>query len=82
MSGTSGHAWVKKFSGAITVCDSTGTIIELNDKGVQNFLDEGGEELIDRNLLDYHSEPARIRLKELAPFPSRRLSCKRLDGGV
>mgnify|MGYP001040863699 CR=1 FL=1 len=69
MNRTSGHAWVKEFSGAITVCDSTGTIIELNDKAIENFRDRGGEKLIGRNLLDCHPEPARTKLKELMDKP-------------
>ncbi len=65
MSGTSGHTWVKEFPGAITVCDSTGTIIELNDKAIEDFRDQGGEKLIGTNLWACHPEPARTKLKEL-----------------
>jgi transcriptional regulator with PAS, ATPase and Fis domain len=65
MNRTSGHTWVKEFPGAITVCDSTGVIIELNDKAMENFRDQGGEKLIGTNLWDCHPEPARTKLKEL-----------------
>jgi len=65
MNSTSGHSWVKEFPGAITVCDSTGIITELNDKAIESFRDEGGEKLIGTNLLDCHPEPARTKLKEL-----------------
>jgi transcriptional regulator with PAS, ATPase and Fis domain len=61
----SGHSWVKEFPGAITVCDSGGIIIELNDKAIENFREQGGEKLIGTNLLDCHPEPARTKLKEL-----------------
>ena len=65
MNKTPGHTWIKEFPGAITVCDSAGTIVELNDKAIENFRDQGGEKLIGRNLLDCHPEPARTKLKEL-----------------
>jgi transcriptional regulator with PAS, ATPase and Fis domain len=62
---TPSHMWVKEFPGAITVCDSAGIIIELNDRAIEEFRDQGGEKLIGTNLLDCHPEPARTKLKEL-----------------
>jgi transcriptional regulator with PAS, ATPase and Fis domain len=57
--------WVKEFSGAITVCDADGLIVEMNDQAVRAFQDEGGIELLGSNLLDCHPEPARSKLSEL-----------------
>jgi transcriptional regulator with PAS, ATPase and Fis domain len=57
--------WVKEFVGAITVCDANGIITSMNDKAIESFRDEGGEELIGTNLLDCHPEPAKTKLKEL-----------------
>jgi transcriptional regulator with PAS, ATPase and Fis domain len=65
MNRTSDHPWVKEFPGAITVCDSAGTIIELNDRAMEEFRDQGGEKLIGSNVLECHPEPARTKLKEL-----------------
>ena len=65
MKATSSHLWVKEFSGAVTVCDSTGIILEMNEKSVEENLNQGGEKLIGTNLLDCHPEPARTRLREL-----------------
>jgi transcriptional regulator with PAS, ATPase and Fis domain len=57
--------WVKEFPGAVTVCDSKGIILEMNDRAERSFQDQGGEKLIGTNLLDCHPEDARAKLKQL-----------------
>ncbi len=57
--------WMKNFKGAITVCDKDGIILEMNDKAIRDFQDEGGEKLIGSNVLDCHPEPAQTKLREL-----------------
>jgi len=57
------HPWVKEFPGAITVCDEEGIVLEMNDKALETFKDDGGEKLIGTNLLDCHPEPARSQLE-------------------
>ena len=59
------HAWVQEFAGAITVCDTKGTIIEMNSKSVQTFEKDGGEKLIGTNVLDCHPEPAKAKLRAI-----------------
>jgi transcriptional regulator with PAS, ATPase and Fis domain len=59
------HNWMKEFPGAITVCDRQGIIVEMNDKAAKSFQDDGGYDLIGKNLLDCHPEPSRTKLKEL-----------------
>jgi len=59
------HSWVKEFIGAITVCDSNGIIVEMNDKAAESLREEGGEKLIGTNLLECHPEPAKTKLKQL-----------------
>ena len=59
------HEWIKDFTGAITVCDTEGIIIEMNDKAIKTFEDDGGANLIGTNLLDCHPEPSRFKVKEL-----------------
>jgi len=59
------HAWIKEFSGAVTVCDKEGRIIEMNDKAVEAFAKDGGEKLIGTNVLDCHPEPSRSKLKDM-----------------
>ncbi len=57
--------WIKEFPVAITVCDRHGVILEMNDQSASIFQQEGGRELIGKNLLDCHPEPARSKLREL-----------------
>lgn len=39
--------------------------MEMNDRALEAFRDQGGEKLIGTNLMDCHPEPARTKLKEL-----------------
>jgi transcriptional regulator with PAS, ATPase and Fis domain len=59
------HSWVQAFAGSITVCDPEGIILEMNDKAIETFKEQGGKKLIGTNLLDCHPEPARTKLKSL-----------------
>lgn len=58
-------SWVKEFPCAITICDTEGIIIGMNDKSIATFENDGGEQLIGKNVLDCHLEPSRTQLKEL-----------------
>ncbi len=58
-------AWIKEFPGAVTVCDLDGIILSMNEKSAQTFAADGGENLIGRNALDCHPEPARSKLQRL-----------------
>ena len=59
------HRWVQEFSGAITVCDPEGIILEMNDQAAEMFQELGGKNLLGSNLYDCHPEPARTKLKLL-----------------
>jgi hypothetical protein len=59
------HQWVKEFSGAVTVCNPEGIILEMNNKAVATFLKSGGSRLLGSNLFDCHPEPARSKLRYL-----------------
>ena len=59
------HTWVNEFPGAITVCDTEGVILEMNDKSAKNYQANGGRQLIGKNLLDCHSEESRVKLKRM-----------------
>lgn len=59
------HTWVKEFPGAIIVCDTRGIILEMNQRAIKSYQDQGGVNLIGTNLMDCHPEPARERLKGL-----------------
>jgi PAS domain S-box-containing protein len=59
------HPWVNEFPGAITVCDSEGIILEMNDRAEKMFLDQGGKRLVGSNLLDCHPDHARTKLRQI-----------------
>ncbi len=52
------HDWIKEFPAAVTVCDPHGIILAMNDKAARTFASDGGYELIGRNMLDCHPDPA------------------------
>ncbi len=54
--------WAKELPAAITVCDSQGRILDLNEKAAAGFAADGGRKLIGRNVLDCHPEPAKTKL--------------------
>ncbi len=64
--------WTDEFKGAITVCDSEGIVVYMNERSKKMFDKDGGETLIGRSLIDCHPEPARtLLLKMLAePLPN------------
>jgi len=54
--------WFKGFDAAVTVCDSKGIVLYMNDKAVKTFEKYGGASLIGKSLIDCHPEPARTKL--------------------
>lgn len=56
------HAWVREFPAAVTVCDPTGMILEMNARAMETFKSDGGADLIGRNVLECHPEPSRSQL--------------------
>ncbi|MFA6456626.1 MAG: PAS domain-containing protein [Bacteroidota bacterium] len=50
---------------AVTVCDSEGVIVYMNDKSQEVFKNDGGKELIGKSLFDCHPEPALSKVQEL-----------------
>ena len=59
------NAWIKEFPAAVTVCDPQGIILEMNDKSAKTLAKDGGYDLIGKNLLDCHPDPARGKLERL-----------------
>lgn len=49
---------------AVTVCDKTGKIIDMNEQSREVNL-RPGQELIGSNVLDCHPEPARAMLEDM-----------------
>lgn len=57
--------WQEEFQGAITICDSVGVIIYMNEKAIKDFEKDGGKDLIGTNVLDCHPEPSKSQLKDM-----------------
>ena len=57
--------WVMEFPAAITVCDGSGVIVEMNERSRATFAEDGGAALIGKNLLDCHTGTAREKVAEL-----------------
>ncbi len=58
-------SWVSEFGAAVTVCDTDGIILEMNDRSARMFREQGGRALLGSNVLDCHPEPARRKLEML-----------------
>jgi len=58
-------AWVSEFPASITVCDASGTILEMNERSRLTFAADGGGELIGKNLYDCHPGLAREKVAAL-----------------
>ena len=65
--------WTSRFPGAITVCDRQGIILEMNEQAAETFRDDGGKELIGKNLLDCHPEPSRSKVERLLQTGERNI---------
>jgi len=59
------HDWIKEFPAAVTVCDPQGVILAMNDKAALTYEEDGGYDLVGRNMLDCHPEQARIKTEKL-----------------
>jgi hypothetical protein len=57
--------WAFDFPGSVMVCDLQGIVLEMNLKAANVYRDFGGMELVGKNLLDCHPEPARSKLVKL-----------------
>lgn len=55
--------WSKETNCAITVCDTQGIIIYMNDKAQETFASHGN--LIGQNLLECHNERSRAIIRRL-----------------
>jgi len=59
------HEWIKAFPAAITVCDASGILLEMNDRAAKTYEKDGGYALLGKNLLDCHPEAARAKTERL-----------------
>lgn len=59
------HEWIKEFPAAITVCDASGILLEMNDRAAKTYANDGGYELLGKSMLDCHPESARTKAEQL-----------------
>jgi transcriptional regulator with PAS, ATPase and Fis domain len=56
--------YLKEASFAVTICDKSGKILEMNDKSVKTFVKDG-QSIIGRSLMDCHPESAQNKLLQM-----------------
>lgn len=54
---------------AVTICGKDGTILDMNAKSKRTFIKPGEPEIIGKNVLDCHPEPARSLLADMLEDP-------------
>lgn len=59
------NEWVKTFPGAITVVDANGIIIAMNDAAELGFKDDGGRDLIGKDVRACHPGLSRTKIEDL-----------------
>ncbi len=57
--------WVDEYPGMISVCDTEGKILMMNQKIADYFASSGGKKLIGTNLFDCHREIAGGQIRDL-----------------
>ena len=57
--------WIENSPAAITVCDSEGTILAMNEKSHQVFLKDGGRGLIGSSIFACHPETANAKIRDM-----------------
>lgn len=61
--------WIREAAMSVTVCDRGGVILEMNERARKTFEKSGGGELVGKNLLDCHPEPAKTKVREMLAKP-------------
>lgn len=72
--------YFKEVNLAVTICDKEGKILEMNDKSRKTFLKPGQEDLIGKNVLDCHPEPAHSLLADSYKIPGPMFILSRRKG--
>lgn len=57
------YPWSEEMNCAVTVCDTEGTILYMNEKARQTFARHG--DLIGKNMFDCHSPASQAKIREL-----------------
>ena len=54
-------SWVKELPVAVTVTDAEGTLVEMNDRSLETFKEDGGAALLGTSVFDCHPEPSKTK---------------------
>ncbi len=57
--------WIKEFPAAITICDTNGIITGMNEKSASVFENDGGYDLIGKNMFGCHTDALNEKIKEI-----------------
>jgi len=57
--------WVKEIDIAITVSDKNGKFLEMNDKSKKTFEKDGGENLINSEIMNCHNENSKEIIRKI-----------------
>jgi transcriptional regulator with PAS, ATPase and Fis domain len=57
--------WFNEMPVGITVCDTKGVILSMNDRAALIFKRSGGRDLIGKNMMACHPEGAQKKIREL-----------------
>lgn len=57
--------WVDEFPGMISVCDTEGKILMMNQEIADYFASSGGKKLIGTNLFDCHGDNSAMQIRGL-----------------
>ncbi|MCK9409160.1 MAG: PAS domain-containing protein [Bacteriovoracaceae bacterium] len=57
--------YIHEINAAVTVCDTQGIIVYMNEKSQETFKPDGGKDLLGTSVFDCHPEPALSKVKEL-----------------
>jgi transcriptional regulator with PAS, ATPase and Fis domain len=55
--------WIKEFPTAITICDTNGIVTGMNEKSAVVFKDDGGYDLIGKNIFGCHTDGSNEKIK-------------------
>ena len=66
------YEWAKEMNCAVTVCDTKGIILYMNDKACQTFAKYGN--LIGKNLLTCHNAQSQEKIHEMLRVLKKMLS--------
>lgn len=57
--------WWNGIKAAITICDSDGIVLDMNEVAAGAFSGDGGRQLVGKSLMECHPENAREKLRSL-----------------